>query len=195
MSGGFDHEQQAWWVDLLLHGMGEYFYVNDIDYTGRDFVDRLRRRRRPGGGLRRQLGERYLVPIGGGRDTAVAVGLLRRFGLEFRTMVLQPTTVAARTIGAMADAEGVVEVRRTLDPEMLRMNQTGFLNGHTPFSAYLAFTSALCLRLFGCRPRCSPTSAAPEEATLRYRAGEINHRYPKTLASKSGSMPISAGIS
>jgi UDP-N-acetyl-alpha-D-muramoyl-L-alanyl-L-glutamate epimerase len=31
-------EQIAWWHHLLIHGMGEFFYTNNIDFTSPDFV-------------------------------------------------------------------------------------------------------------------------------------------------------------
>src|SRR2546422_4679977 len=37
-AGSLTLEQIRWWEDLLIHGMGEYFYHNDIDFTATDFV-------------------------------------------------------------------------------------------------------------------------------------------------------------
>src|SRR5205823_14479988 len=37
-AGAITNEQIHWWEDLLIHGMGEVFYRNDIDFTARDFV-------------------------------------------------------------------------------------------------------------------------------------------------------------
>src|SRR5215471_17957988 len=37
-AGRLDEEQVSWWQDLLINGMGEYFYRNQIDFTPKDFV-------------------------------------------------------------------------------------------------------------------------------------------------------------
>src|SRR5262249_8230833 len=37
-AGALTVEQLTWWHDLLIHGMGEFFYRNDIDFTAADFV-------------------------------------------------------------------------------------------------------------------------------------------------------------
>src|SRR2546425_5876305 len=37
-AGSLVPDQVHWWEDLLIHGMGEYFYRNDIDFTADDFV-------------------------------------------------------------------------------------------------------------------------------------------------------------
>ena len=34
-AGNLTDEQRQWWHDLLIHGMGEFFYHNDIDFTCR----------------------------------------------------------------------------------------------------------------------------------------------------------------
>src|SRR5437879_2045225 len=37
-AGSLTEEQVSWWEDLLLHGMGEFFYRNRIDFTTERFV-------------------------------------------------------------------------------------------------------------------------------------------------------------
>src|SRR5438876_8752413 len=37
-AGSLIEEQVSWWHDLLIHGMGEFFYRNQIDFTPKDFV-------------------------------------------------------------------------------------------------------------------------------------------------------------
>ena len=36
-------EQTAWWLDLLRRGMGEFFYVNKLDWRAPDFVSKIGR--------------------------------------------------------------------------------------------------------------------------------------------------------
>src|SRR4051812_10146561 len=37
-AGSLTDDQIHWWEDLLIHGMGEFFYRNDIDFTANGFV-------------------------------------------------------------------------------------------------------------------------------------------------------------
>ena len=37
-AGKLDEFQQVWWKDLILRGMGEFFFVNQIDFTTPDFL-------------------------------------------------------------------------------------------------------------------------------------------------------------
>ena len=37
-AGSLSKDQVEWWHDLLINGMGEFFYHNKIDFTAPDFV-------------------------------------------------------------------------------------------------------------------------------------------------------------
>src|SRR5205823_10634449 len=129
----------GWWEDLLIHGMGEFFYHNDIDFTSAGFVkiqsNATASALMPHAGA---LPPRSLLTIGGGRDSALAAGLLRDSGEPFTCMMLNPSS-AARNIAADVSPADPVIIRRSICTELLDLNRQGFLNGHTPFSAYLAF--------------------------------------------------------
>src|SRR5437899_10677425 len=69
-AGGLSEEQISWWEDLLTHGMGEYFYRNQIDFTAERFVKITSKL----GTVQYQayrdsLPRRSLLTIGGGRDS------------------------------------------------------------------------------------------------------------------------------
>jgi hypothetical protein len=61
------------------------------------------------------------------------------------------------------------------------MNQQGFLNGHTPFSAYLAFLSVLVAELFGYREVVVSNERSSNEGNVDYLDSVINHQYSKTF--------------
>ena len=42
---------------------------------------------------------------------------------------------------ANMDNSHIIEVYRTIDKELLKLNSEGYINGHTPFSSMLAFLS------------------------------------------------------
>ena len=62
--------------------------------------------------------------------------------------MLNPSS-AARKIAAQVSPADPVVIRRAICPELLDLNRRGFLNGHTPFSAYLAFLGGVCQLLYG----------------------------------------------
>jgi hypothetical protein len=180
-AGSLSIDQVRWWKDLLIHGMGEYFYRNDIDFTRDDLVqivfDGHEASFDPYAG---KLPDRTLLTIGGGRDSALAAGLLRQSGHPFTCMMLNPSTAAARIAQHVSPADPVV-IRRAIHPSLLKLNRRGFLNGHTPFSAYLGFLGAVCLPMYGYSNIVVANERSSDEGNLRYRGGEINHQYSKSF--------------
>src|SRR5262249_4864488 len=64
---------------------------------------------------------------------------------------------------------------------LLDLNRRGFLNGHTPFSAYLAFLGAACMLLYGYSSVIVSNERSSEEGNVRYRGQDINHQYSKSF--------------
>jgi hypothetical protein len=180
-AGHLHGEQISWWEDLLVNGMGEFFYRNQIDFTRKDFVKILPK---PGGRsyrpYDRPLPPRSLLTIGGGRDSALAAGLMRQASHEFTCMMLNPSSAALGIARQVTTSDPVI-VRRAICPELLELNQRGYLNGHTPFSAYLAFLGSVCLLLYGYSNLIVANERSSEEGNVHYRGKEINHQYSKSL--------------
>ena len=77
-AGSLDGEQILWWKDLYFNGLGEFYYTNGIEENQEDFMEI-----RSAGALEQAqdapLGpeaQGYLVPVGGGKDSAVTLSLL-----------------------------------------------------------------------------------------------------------------------
>jgi hypothetical protein len=180
-AGPMSGDQILWWEDLLIHGMGEYFYRNDIDFTPENFVKIVPSGRAAApAAYNGTLAQRSLLTIGGGRDSALAAGLLRDSGHAFGCMMLNPSS-AARKIASRVTASDPIVIRRTICPELLELNARGFLNGHTPFSAYLAFLGAVCLLVYGYSSVIVANERSSDEGNVRYRGKDINHQYSKTF--------------
>jgi hypothetical protein len=181
-AGALDPDQVAWWTDLLLNGMGEFFYVNDLLPPPRDFVAIA------GAGSGGVVGEpwsgalpkRALVPVGGGRDSALAGSLIRSAGLPARVMLLNPRP-SATAVGRQLGWGAPLVVDRQIDPVLLQMNAAGFLNGHTPFSAYLAFLTALCAVVYGYSNVIVANERSADEGNVVVEGVTVNHQYSKSL--------------
>ncbi|HJY83893.1 MAG TPA: hypothetical protein VKK81_22750 [Candidatus Binatia bacterium] len=186
-AGSLDAQQVAWWADLLLHGMREFFYVNQIDFTKPDFV-----RISVSAPCAPEKGsidcssppDRDLVLMSGGKDSALSVQLLYEVDREFHCLLLNPMP-AAEAITAQVGDRTPILVRRTIDARLLALNQTGYLNGHTPFSAYLALLSVTCAVLFGYRRVIVANERSADEGNVEFLGSEVNHQYSKTLRFES----------
>ena len=180
-AGPISGDQVHWWHDLLINGMGEFFYKNDIDFTAEDFVKII-----PAAGstalspFSGTLPDRSLMTIGGGRDSALAAGLLRHSGMAFKCMMLNPSSAALQVAQHATSSDSVI-IRRSICPELLELNRRGFLNGHSPFSAYLAFLGAACVLLYGYSSVIVANERSSDEGNVRYRDREINHQYSKSF--------------
>jgi hypothetical protein len=61
------------------------------------------------------------------------------------------------------------------------MNRRGFLNGHTPFSSYLAFLSCLLAAIFDYRYIALSNERSSNEGNVKYLGKEINHQWSKSF--------------
>ena len=181
--GYLDSTQKAWWKHLFLHGMGEFFYTNKIDFADDTFLEisSTDRPTTPARPLDKPLAPRSLVPVGGGRDSALTLDTLSKGNRPFRSMVLNPTPAAFRISARVQDDPPII-VERTIDPLLLEMNKRGFLNGHTPFSAYLAFLNALCLVVYDYSEIVIANERSANEPNTVFNGREVNHQYSKSFA-------------
>lgn len=181
--GWLSPEQQDWWKRLYFGGLGEFFYRNgiatdfgtfmQISCTGAPLDDTPTQKPLAG----------KLIPIGGGKDSIVTLGLLHDQLGDASAFLInhRPSAVQAAQLAGIPDAR-ICEVSRTLDPNMLRCNQQGFLNGHTPFSAIVAFGAVLTAYLRGIGTVILSNESSASEATVALSEQEINHQYSKSYA-------------
>lgn len=190
-----DLDRGVFWKKLYWHGLGEFFYTNGIETDQESFVKvefACDRRHEAGMGATAAVAtDGYLVPVGGGKDSVVSLELLRGAGWAVRPLIMNPR---GATVGCAARAgfglDETVVIRRTIDRTLLDLNAAGYLNGHTPFSAMLAFYTMLASVLTGVRNvALSNEGSANEPTVLAAGAGEgsdgwqatVNHQYSKSL--------------
>lgn len=173
-------EQVNWWKKLYFNGLGEFFYLNGITADEDNFVEILSY------GDELTLSEigldnnKVLLPIGGGKDSVVSLEILKNSDFIVKPMMINPGVASIRTIEnagfALSDA---YVVKRLLDMRLLKMNAEGFLNGHTPFSAMLAFTNVLLAMVNGISNIALSNENSANESTVP--GTNINHQYSKSF--------------
>src|SRR5213079_2303944 len=84
---------------------------------------------------------------------------------------------ASERISEIAGVEDRVVVIRKIDSRLLDLNRQGYLNGHTPFSSYLAFLSVFCAYLFGYSEVAFSNEASSNEANVVSGGRSVNHQY------------------
>ena len=177
-----DDEQIRWWKKLYFNGLGEFFYVNGITTSIDDFMVIVNDKEVPrcARNDKMLLTEQTLIPVGGGKDSVVTLELLKN-RVPAIPLIINPRGATNECVAAAGFSEDQVAViKRTLDPTMLKMNAEGYLNGHTPFSALLAFYTILLGLATQSKYIALSNESSANEPTVPDT--EINHQYSKSVA-------------
>ena len=175
-----DSNQILWWKKLYFNGLGEFFYLNGIKENVNDFMEIICESDATCEKIELPLRETTLVPIGGGKDSVVTVELLKN-KMPIIPLIINPRGATKECVDAAGfSLEQTAVIKRTLDPTMLRMNNEGFLNGHTPFSAMLAFYTLLIGFATNSKYIALSNESSANEPTVPDT--EVNHQYSKSIA-------------
>ena len=160
---------------LYSEGLGEFAVVNQLD--------RLPRPRFPIGPAAVATPvsgpSNVLVPIGGGKDSIVALEILRRSGLPFTLFSVRDDPAMQRTAAA-ADVPRLV-VERQLPLELLRdLNAAGALNGHVPITAIIACAALLTAAMHGFDAVALANERSASKGSMVYDGVEVNHQFSKS---------------
>ncbi len=171
--------QKKWWRHLYYNGLGEFRYLNGIDCSEADFLKIESGTDHEMKSIDMPLEEKTLIPVGGGKDSVVTLEMLRD-EMPVIPLIVNPRGATIECIKAAGyTMDDVAVINRTLDPTMLRLNQEGFLNGHTPFSALLAFISILIGFGTGSKYIALSNESSANESTVP--GTDINHQYSKSI--------------
>lgn len=168
-------EQLNSFQKLYFYGLGEFLYVNNIETSEADLVHFAVEHEPTKTIIPKIHPSGNLITVGGGKDSCVSLELLRNFRAN-TCFALNPKQANLACIEA--SGYPAIYTKRTIDPELLRLNREGFLNGHTPFSAMLAFTTYLVAYLANKKYIVMSNEGSANEATVH--GTKINHQYSKT---------------
>ena len=172
--------QKKWWRHLYYEGLGEFRYLNGIECEEKDFLRIESGTNRGFVPMNAPLEEKVLVPVGGGKDSVVTLELLRE-AMPLTPLIMNPRGATINcALAAGRTLDEVAVINRTLDPTLLKLNQEGFLNGHTPFSALLAFVTLLVGFGSGSKYIALSNESSANESTVP--GTDINHQYSKSIA-------------
>lgn len=180
-----NEEQIKWWKELYYLGLGEYFYTNQIETSMEEFMQII-----PTGDKKyivdktaKESNEQEfsgcLVPIGGGKDSVVSLELLKKTNNNIRPFIINPRGATLNTVSVGGFDNELITAKRILDKNMIRLNGEGFLNGHTPYSAIVAFSTTIVAYLNKLRYITLSNEASANESTVK--GSDVNHQYSKSF--------------
>ena len=177
-------KQVLFWKKLWYYGLGEFFYTNGIDAGMSDFLELSREGAHPVKPFKYSPSQKIMVPVGGGKDSVVTLELLKQSHQRVVPFIMNPRPASMNSAKQAGFGEGeVLIVKRTLDNQLLALNKKGYLNGHTPFSALLAFVTLLVARLTGIGNIALSNESSANEPTIP--GTRINHQYSKSVEFES----------
>jgi len=173
-----DEYQKKWWKNFYFNGLGEFFYLNSIQTTADDFVDIIVESTDIPAKTSFYTENSVIIPVGGGKDSTVTMEILSEYNNNL-LLILNPRKACMDTAFAAGyNNDRIITIQRTIDPVLLKMNDEGFLNGHTPFSALLAFVSLFSAAVTGKTHIALSNESSANESTVE--DSFVNHQYSKS---------------
>ncbi len=181
--GQLTDEQKEWWSKLFFHGLGEFIYLNGmgdtmreenfVTFHGEGKIHQTITEETKGVMVR----EGALIPIGGGKDSVVTLELLKA-DQDKNLPFLMSAPVAAYDCMKVAGYTNYLEAKRIFDKQMIQMNNDGYMNGHVPFSAILAYIALFGAFMTG--QRYIPLSNERSANEPSVIGTTFNHQYSKS---------------
>lgn len=176
--GSLSAQDKEWWKKLYFNGLSEFFYRNSIKTDMNSFMS-IDCKEEAAAPSKINMSGINIIPVGGGKDSAVTAELMkisREKNMFFTVNDQKARTETVKKAGYTE--EKIIRTYRTISPELLELNKKGFLNGHTPFSAIVAFLCAYCAYLIGAKYIVLSNEASANESNLI--GAEVNHQYSKS---------------
>ena len=180
--GYLDEEQINWWKKLYYYGLGELFYRNNIKTDMQNFIEIkcISKEKQFDYDAVTDTYDGYIVPIGGGKDSVVTLETLRINKQNYYGLIINPKSVTLKCAEiAGLDDNHIIEIYRTIDKNLIDLNEKGFINGHTPFSAMLAFVSYFVAYLLSKKYIALSNEVSSNESNIKGK--KVNHQYSKSF--------------
>lgn len=181
-AGALSDDQITFWENLYTKGLGEFFYVNKIDF--RDLVHIVSDSSAPViAPTTLSRAHRALVPFGGGKDSLVTGELLKKQGKEFDWFELESLPFSKK-LQEVSGTTHTVSVGRNVEKNfasLTALTKEGAPNGHTPITATYMLSAVLVAKLYGFSDVVLSLERSADEGNVEYLGMSVNHQYSKTL--------------
>ncbi len=122
LAGPLDEAQIRWWKKLYYLGLGEFFYTNGIDTDQEQFLNLICTGSEFSGEAQPcPAKDGCLIPIGGGKDSACTIELLKKSDQKLIPYIINPRGATLHTVEVSGlSLSDSVQVHRTLDPARVK---------------------------------------------------------------------------
>lgn len=183
-AGYLSKEQIDWYKKLYVNGLGEFFYINGLveAMNVETFLDiEVASSKNEEVHIESNLLlSGNLIPVGGGKDSAVTLEVLsdeKKTNTCYVINIKEASYNCAKIAGY--DDKDIYAPKRILDRKLIDLNNKGFFNGHTPFSAIVAFSAYASAILLGRKYIVLSNEDSANESNVV--GTNINHQYSKSI--------------
>ncbi|MBN2789657.1 MAG: hypothetical protein JXR69_05670 [Candidatus Delongbacteria bacterium] len=178
-AGYLNEKQLKFWKNIYFNGLGEFLYTNQIETTPDELFSFVVDSEIKYEQLKSNLSDGCIIPVGGGKDSVVTLELLKNENNNL-PFILNPRDASIDSVRS-AGYGNYISFLRKLDPKLLELNKKGYLNGHTPFSALLAFVTTLASVIHKKKNIVLSNENSASEGNVHFSGIEVNHQYSKSF--------------
>lgn len=177
-TGNLDDIQKIFWRKFYINGLGEFFFKNNIDFISLCFFETtsatIYQRQKI------KLQERYLVPIGWGKDSIVTTILLKERGIDAISPFIFWKSDKIKNDFLASYWKKELLITRKLSPNLFEMNHAWYLNGHIPITWLISFVLLLCSYMYDYKYIVFSNEKSANIWNTEFFWNEINHQYSKS---------------
>jgi len=174
---GLTENQAAFWNTMYTRGLGEFFYVNNVDF--RELV-KFPVAQRGMESIRIASESKALVPFGGGKDSIVTAERLKTLGQSFELIAINPQPLQ-RAVAQKIDTP-LIEITRKVDATFLQQSKNKEVYaGHVPMTAIYTFVALLVAAAKGYGQVVMSNEQSANEGNVEYLGSMINHQWSKSV--------------
>jgi hypothetical protein len=120
-----------------------------------------------------------LVPVGGGKDSVVAIETMRASGQPWGLFSVKNAAPIERTADIAGGLRHIAD--RVIDPQVGELNRDGALNGHVPVTAIVSLIALITAVLNGYSAVAMANERSASQGNVRWDGIDVNHQFSKSL--------------
>lgn len=169
-------EQAVFWENFYFKGLGEFRYLNKIELKGKiKFPVYPALKTAPSDYA---LPERVVVPVGGGKDSAVTIEALKPFSPLLFSLGTSPSIEECIKVSGLS----AFRIDRIVDPMLIQLSkEKKVFTGHIPITAMMTFILASASVLYGFNTVAFSNERSANSGNAVWEGEEINHQWSKSF--------------
>ena len=189
-SGVLSQTQAVFFNRFYVNGLGEFAVRNNMNLQGKISFPY-------GEGTTKKhntdLKNRYLVPVGGGKDSCLTLEILKKIGLDCQAIsVGLPRPIQECIHVSALDS---IALTRKISPHLIELNQSGTVkNGHVPITGMLAFVLWASAVLYNYQYVALSCERSANNGNLMQGDLMVNHQYSKSFEFEQNFYEITRAI-